>query len=81
MICWICHVSTEDKVNSDLLLKKLGLDNLELLLYNCRLHWAGHVVHSKGPITVKGNRRWQDVFCEDKEKLGLELADASDRLM
>lgn len=46
----MCGVSTEDEVRSDLLLNKLGLDDLVSLLPSPRLCWTGHVESSEEPI-------------------------------
>ena len=41
---------SSDKVSSDSLLSKLGLQDIEEMLCSCRMRWYGHVECSKGWI-------------------------------
>ena len=94
MIRWMCGVSTKDKdkVSSDSLLERLGLDDIEKLFLTRRLRWAGHVERSEGWINrvrnveVTGGKRkgrpkktWGEGVRNDRLAMGLKLEDASDR--
>ena len=50
MIRWICNVKAKDKVSSDSLLTKLGIQDLDVVLRVSRMRWFGHVEHSTGWI-------------------------------
>lgn len=54
MIGWMCGMSAEDEVRSDLLLKKLSLDDIELLLQTM-LGWPNRV--QRGSLTNRSVRR------------------------
>lgn len=77
---------TGDKVRSDSFFEKLGFNNFDLLLCNHRLYWINHVVCSKEPIKqvyevmIDGSRGigWSKITWKDKEKLGLEIAEANE---
>ena len=43
MIRWICNVKAKEKVSSDSLLTKLGIQDLDVVLYTSRMIWFGHV--------------------------------------
>lgn len=59
----------------------------DLLLCNHRLCWINHVECSKKPIKqdcevmIDGNRGigWSKITWKDREKLGLEIAEANER--
>lgn len=95
VICWMCGVFAEDKVRSDSF-ENLGFDDLELRLCSHRLCCAGHGECSWewGGYQTGGGLQFgagEDlgggfIFLwvggeEDKEKLGLELVDASESRM
>ena len=46
MIRWICNVRLDDRVSSDSLLRKLGINSLGTFLRYNRLSWHGHVERS-----------------------------------
>ena len=48
MIRWICNVKAKDEVSSDSLLKKLGIQDLDVVLCTSRMRWFGHVERSTG---------------------------------
>ena len=52
MIRQICNVKPQDIVTtrSNGLLALLGIDDLDLILKERRLHWYGHVEHSNGAV-------------------------------
>ena len=50
MICWICNVKAKDEVSSDSLLKKLGIQDLDVVLRASRMRWFGHAERSTGWI-------------------------------
>ena len=46
----ICNVRAKDKVSSDSLLTKLGIQDLDVMLRTSRMRWFGHVQRSTGWI-------------------------------
>ena len=48
MVRWICNVKARDKVSSDSLLLKRGIQNLDVVRHTSRLRWLGCVKRSKG---------------------------------
>ena len=48
MIRWICGVNPSDDPSMDDLHAKLGLCDLAVLVWECRLRWFGHVMRSNG---------------------------------
>ena len=50
MIRWTCNVRLKDRISSDSLLRKLGINNIQTLLRYNRLRWFGHVVRNDGWI-------------------------------
>ena len=50
MIRWICNVKAKDKVSSDSLLSKLGIQDLNMVLFTSRMRWFGQVECSTGWI-------------------------------
>ena len=51
MIRWICNVKAKDDISSDSLLKKLGIQDLDVVLRTGRMRWFGHVERSTGWIS------------------------------
>ena len=91
MICWICIVKAKDKVSSDSLLSKLGIQDLDVELRTSK-RWFGHVERSTGWITEvsklnivarkrhgKPKKIWDEVLVDDRKKLGIESADHQNR--
>lgn len=93
MIHWTRGMSNEDKVKSDSLLEKLGLDKLESLLWSHRLHcpcWAQWGAYQTGLWSDSWGQQKktsaQDDFggcySEGREKIGpITIADAWERDM
>ena len=92
MIRWICGVKLVDRVNSNTLLSKLGLPDVESALRQRRLRWYGHVQRSTGWINrctvmdvagVAGRGRprmtWQDGVNKDRRLWGMDNIDPGDR--
>ena len=50
MVCRICNVKARDKVSSDSLLLKPGVQNLDVVCHTSRLRWLGCVERSTGWI-------------------------------
>ena len=48
MVRWICNVKAGDKVSSDSLLLKPGIQNLDVVHHTSRLRLLGCVKHSTG---------------------------------
>ena len=92
MIRWICNVRAKDKVRSDSLLTKLGIQDLDVVLRTSRMRWFGHVERSTGwiaevrKLNVVAQKRsgrprksWDEVLENDRKKLGLDSADPQNR--
>ena len=52
MVRQICNIKPTDMATvwSNELLEQLGLEDLDLILRERRLHWYGHVQHSSGAV-------------------------------
>ena len=46
MVLWICNVKARDKVSSDSLLLKRGIQNLDAVPHTSRLRWLGCIERS-----------------------------------
>ena len=92
MIHWICNVRAKDEVNSDSLLTKLGIQDLDEVLPTSRMRWFGHVECSTGwiaevrKLNVVAQKRsgrprkwWDEVLENDRKKLGMDSADLQNR--
>ena len=92
MIRWICNVNAKDKVSSDSLLTKLGIQDLDVVLRTSRMRWFGHVERSTGwiaevlEINVVAQKRsgrprksWDEVIKNDRKKLDMDSADPQNR--
>ena len=88
MICWICNVKARDEVNSDSLLTKLGIQDLDVVLRTSRMRWFGHVERSTGWISEvrkpnmvaqkrsgRPRKSWDEVIKNDRKKLDMDSAD------
>ena len=88
MIRWICNVRAKDEVNSDSLLTKFGIQDLDVVLRTSRMRWFGHVEHSTGWIAEvrklhvvaqkrsgRPRKSWDEVLENDRKKLGMDSAD------
>ena len=93
MLRWMSNVKVNDKMSSDSILSKLGLQDIEILLRTNRLRWFGHVERSAGWINhvrnlevQSGQKRpgrpkltWNDVVVRDKQLLGMMTCDPQNR--
>ena len=89
MLRWMCNVKVNDKVSSDSILSKLGLQDIDTILRTNRLRWFGHVERSTGWINHVRNLEfqsqqkrpgrpkltWNDVVMRDEELLGTMTCD------
>ena len=90
MICWICNV----KANSDSLLKKLCIQDLDVVLCSSRMRWFRHVhverstgwiAEERKPNVVAQKRSgwprksWDEVIENDRKKLDMESPDPQNR--
>ena len=90
MIRWICGVKISDRLASAELIKKLGIEDIKVLLRRRRLRWAGHVERKDGSDWVKKcvdfnvdgcrqkgrpRKSWMEVVCRDMKSLGLRKED------
>jgi len=53
MVRWMCDFKVKDRIPSIELRKRLGLDNIILVLQQNRLQWYGHVLRSDDNDWVK----------------------------
>jgi len=44
MVRWMCNVKVKDRVPSEELRERLGIDDIILILQQNRLRWYGHVL-------------------------------------
>ena len=92
MIRWICNVRAKDKVSSDSLLTKFGIQDLDVVLGTSRMRWFGHVERSTGwtaevrKLNVVAQKRsgrprksLDEVLENDRKKLGMDSADPQNR--
>ena len=91
MIRWICNVKAKDEVSSDSLLKKPGIQDLDVVLHTSRMRWFGHVERSTGwiaevrKLNVVAQKRsgrprksWDEVIENDRKKLDMDSAVSAD---
>ena len=92
MIRWICNVKLADRVDTDVLLRRLNIQPIETILRCGRLGWYGHVVRSPDWINLitglevhgkaprgRPRKTWQQVINDDKRTWSLLDADPKDR--
>ena len=92
MIPWICNVKAKDKVSSDSLLTKLGIQDLDVVLRTGRIRWFGNVERSTGWISEvrklnmvaqkrsdRPRKSWDEVIKNDRKKLVMDSADPQNR--
>jgi len=53
MVRWICGVKVKDRVTSNELRDRLGLDDIMLVLQQSRISWYGHVLQKEDNDWVK----------------------------
>ena len=53
MVRWICGVKVKDRVTSNELRDRLGLDDIMLVLQQSRISWYGHVLQKEDNDLVK----------------------------
>jgi len=53
MVRWMCGIKLKDRLPSKKLRERLGIDNIELVLQQNRLHWYGHVLRKDDDDWVK----------------------------
>ena len=84
LIRQICNVKPQDivTIKSSELLGGLGIEDLDLILKERRLHWYGHVEHSNGPVKtacdkqVDGKRGPGEAQDEAADREGLQRVEA-----
>ena len=94
MIRQICNVKPQDTatIRSTELLAPLGIEDLDFILKERRLHWYGHMEHSNGTvktafdIQVNGKRgpgrpkmTWKQLTKRDHKEWKLSAIDPHDR--
>jgi hypothetical protein len=95
MMRWMCGVSLREKVRSEELLHRLGVDGVTDVVRRGRLRWFGHVERKSEDDWVsacrelvvdgvkgrgRGKKTWMECIREDMRKFGLTKADAQDRV-
>jgi len=93
MVRWMCGDKLKDRLPSNELRERVGVDDIALVLQQNRLHWYGHVlrkdddwvkkcmeyeVESPRP-RGKPKRTWKEVVREDCKTRKLNNEDAMDR--
>ena len=94
MVRWMCGVKLKDRLPSQELRERLGVDDIALVLQQNRLRWCGHVLRKDDEDWVKkcmeheveGSRprgrpkkTWKEVVREDFQARKLNKEDAMDR--
>ena len=94
MVRWMCGVSLKDKVSSEELLSRLGVESVYDIVRRGRLRWFGHVERKPNEDWVKrcqslevagkagrgrGRKTWLECVKHDMKDLGLCVEDARDR--
>ena len=92
MIRWICNVKAKDKVSSDSLHTKLGIQDLDEMLRTSRMRWFGHKERSTGWIAEvrklkvvaqkrpgRPRKTWDEVLVNKRKNLGMDSADPQNR--
>ena len=94
MMKWMCKVTLRDRIHTEELRERLGLDSVVEVVRKGRLRWFGHVerknkedyVSSCRELAVTGVRgrgrerkTWMDCVKEDMQKAGLKREDAQTR--
>ncbi|MBV8233323.1 MAG: hypothetical protein JO329_25390 [Planctomycetaceae bacterium] len=95
MLRWMCGVRLTDRVRTEELYRRLGIEEIGTKLRRGRLRWYGHVERMNDNCwqkrcriwEVEGVRpsgrpkkTWEDTVREDMRKLGLSGEDAQDRV-
>ena len=93
MIRWICNVRIQDRVETQTLLARLKICDIESVLRQGRLRWFGHVHRSDGCIkrcsemVVSGDvmrgrpkKTWKEVIINDRKLWKMDSVDPSDRI-
>ena len=95
MMRWMCGVSLRDKVRSEELLHRLGVDGVTDIVRRGRLRWFGHVERKSEDDWVsacrelvvdgakgrgRGKKTWMECIREDMRKFGLSKEDEQDRV-
>ena len=95
MLRLMCNVRLKDRVSSEELRKRIGVEPIKDVLVRNRLRWLGHVerrdnenwVKKSFNMEVQGKGRagrprksWKEVVTADMRSCGLKLTDAQDRV-
>ncbi|XP_038052734.1 uncharacterized protein LOC119725402 [Patiria miniata] len=94
MIRWMCGVSLADRLSSEELRRRVGVEGIGIVLRRHRLRWFGHVERKEdvnwvkrctnvivgGPTPIGRPRKtWQSSMSDDMRLLGVNARDATDR--
>ena len=93
MVRWISNVCLKDRISSDSLLEKLGINNIQILLRYNRLCWFGLVARNDGCINSitapevdghqgRGRQRkiWGDTINDDCKNWKLTREDPANNI-
>jgi len=53
LVRWMCNIKVKDRVPSNELRERLGIDDIILILQQNRLRWHGHVLRKEDTDWVK----------------------------
>mgnify|MGYP007071599789 CR=1 FL=1 len=94
MVRWMCGVSLRDRVSSEELRERMGIESVSDVVKRSRLRWLGHVLRKDDgdwvktcmSLEVEGARgrgrprmTWSQVVERDMRECGLKRDDAQDR--
>jgi len=95
LVRWMCNIKVKDRVPSNELRERLGIDDIILILQQNRLRWHGHVLRKEDTDWVKKcmeyevkdcrsrgrpkKRTWKEVVQKDCQARNLNREDAMDR--
>ena len=92
MIRWICRVKLNDEIPSEVLNRRLGLEEVTSVVRTRRLRWYGHVQRAStcinsitqmplpgGREAVRPRKTWRECVKNDLEKCNLTAVDPQNR--
>ena len=94
MVRWMCGASLRNKIKSEELRNRLGVESVSEIVRRGRLRWFGHVERKSDSDWVKsceklevvgkvgrgrGKKTWLQCVNGDMKKLNLRVEDAQDR--
>ena len=94
MMRWLCSVKLMDKISSEELRRRLGLESIDVVMRRRRLRWFGHVERKEDSwakhcmeMDIPGKKpkgrpkkTWWECVQKDMKEVGLKRDDAMDRI-